>query len=292
MALPQSFITPDTPMGATVVPGGTTFRAWAPRASAVQVCYDGNWAPGPDNLLVRGDKGHWTGFVAGLGDGAPYKFWVVGEGGAGHKRDPYARELTAWAPVNCVVRDPRGYPWHDEGFRPPPFNDLVVYELHVGSFLVAPGGDIGTFLDVLGRVDHLVALGVNAVQLMPIVEFPTSSSQGYNGTDLFSPEQRYTQQDGGRIDEYRDRVNGYLARANRPGLSSEQLRGAGEQLKALIDICHLNGLAVLFDLVLNHAGPGFDDECLYFFDRARTGDNNNSLYFTDQGWVGGLLFAF
>ena len=245
-----------------------------------------------DNLLVRGDKGHWTGFVAGIGDGTQYKFWIVGEGGAGHKRDPYARELTAQAPVNCVARDPRGYPWHDAGFRPPPFNDLVVYELHVGSFFVAPGGDIGTFLDVLGRIDHLTALGINAVQLMPVVEFPTSSSQGYNGTDLFSPEQRYTQQDRGRIDEYRDRVNGFLARADRPGLSSGQLRGAGNQLKALIDICHLNGLAVLFDLVLNHAGPGFDDESLYFFDRAHTGDNDNSLYFTDQGWVGGLIFAF
>ncbi|MGV1009516.1 MAG: alpha amylase C-terminal domain-containing protein [Dermatophilaceae bacterium] len=292
MALPQDHIVENTPVGATLVEGGAVFRAWAPRARAVHVCYDGHWQPSEDNLLVRGPAGHWTGFVAGLGDDAAYKFWVRGEGSAGFKRDPRARELSPLGPPHCVVRNPAGFPWHDGWYRPPAFNDLVLYQLHVGSFFVSPGTDIGTFLDVLSRIDHLKSIGINALQLLPIAEFPTSSSLGYNGTDLFSPEQRYVEQDAATVEHLRDVVNGYLARAGQPGLTTQQLQGAPNQLKALVDVCHLNGLAVLLDLVLNHAGAGFDDESLYFFDRAPAGDNNNSLYFTDQGWAGGLLFAF
>ena len=66
----------------------------------------------------------------------------------------------------------------------------------------------------------------------------------------------------------------------------------GHQLKALIDLCHVYGLAVILDVVYNHAGGDFGDESLYFFDRAITRSNNDSLYFTDQGWAGGLVFAF
>lgn len=292
MASSQDHISSDTPMGATPIPDGATFRVWAPRAREVYVCYDGNWQPSDTNRLVRRGDGHWAGFVSGVGDSTEYKFWVVGDGSSGYKRDPYARELTARAPLNCVIRDLSAYPWHDQGFRPPAFNDLVLCQLHVGSFVVSPGDGIGTFLDVLTRIDYLTSTGVNALQLLPIAEFPTSSSQGYNGTDLFSPEQRYTQQDTTAVGHFRQIVNQYLARAGHPGLADAQLQGATNQLKALIDVCHLNGLSVLFDLVLNHAGPGFDDESLYFFDRAPIGDNNNSLYFTDQGWAGGLIFAF
>ena len=61
---------------------------------------------------------------------------------------------------------------------------------------------------------------------------------------------------------------------------------------ALIDLLHVHGIAVIFDVVYNHAGGGFDDESIYFGDRQPTGDNNRSLYFTDQGWAGGLVFAY
>ncbi len=294
MALPQHHVWPGTPMGVTLVGTGATVRLWAPRARAVHVCYDGQWTPVEDNRLVRGPAGHWTGFVDGLRDGSPYKMWVVGEGSSGFKRDPRARELTQ-DPVplaNCIAREPSSYPWHDAGFRPPAFHDLVLYQLHVGSFSVTPGHDVGTFLDVLGRLDHLLALGVNALQLLPVAEFPTSTSLGYNGTDLYSPEQRYAVQDPAALERARELVNGHLRRAGRPSLTTAQLRGGANQLKALVDVCHVHGLAVLVDVVYNHAGPGFDDESLYFLDRAPAADNNNSLYFTDQGWVGGLVFAF
>ncbi|SEK59085.1 1,4-alpha-glucan branching enzyme [Blastococcus sp. DSM 46786] len=294
MALPQHHVWPGTPMGATLAGTGATIRLWAPRARAVHVCYHGHWAPVEDNRLSRGPAGHWTGFVDGLRDGSQYKLWVVGDGSTGFKRDPRARELTP-DPVplaNGIVRDPGSYPWHDAGFRPPAFHELVIYQLHVGSMSVTPGHDVGTFLDVLGRLDHLLALGVNALQLLPVAEFPTSTSLGYNGTDLYSPEQRYAVQDPAALESARDLVNRYLTRGGRSGLTTGQLQGGANQLKALVDVCHLHGLAVLVDVVYNHAGPGFDDESLYFLDRAPAGDNNNSLYFTDQGWVGGLVFAY
>ena len=63
-------------------------------------------------------------------------------------------------------------------------------------------------------------------------------------------------------------------------------------MKALVDVFHVYGIAVLLDVVYNHAGGGFDDASIYFFDRQPTGDNNRSLYFTDQGYVGGLVFAY
>jgi 1,4-alpha-glucan branching enzyme len=132
-------------------------------------------------------------------DGDPYRFWVVGTGSAGPKRDPYARELGPGFPqADCIVREVWSYPWHDQGFRPPAFPDLIIYQFHVGTFFAvdsrgadrrAPGG--AKFLDVLDRLPYLVALGVNALQPLPVVEFATEHSLGYNGTDYFSPEMDY-----------------------------------------------------------------------------------------------------
>ena len=75
-------------------------------------------------------------------------------------------------------------------------------------------------------------------------------------------------------------------------MTAAQITGGASQIKAMVDLCHLYGIAVVFDVVYNHAG-GFvgDDECLYFWDRGATGNNNDSLYFTDCGMAGGLAFA-
>src|SRR5208337_2170987 len=72
----------------------------------------------------------------------------------------------------------------------------------------------------------------------------------------------------------------------------EELRPGVNQLKCLIDLAHLHGVAVIFDLVYNHAGGGFDPQSLYFYDRFPNGNQNNSLYFTEGGWAGGLVFAY
>src|SRR4029079_2271704 len=117
--------------------------------------------------------GRWTGFIDGAADGQRYKFYVVGDGSEGFKRDPYARELThEWPDPSCVLRDPDGFPWQDQEWRPPGVNDLVIYQLHVGTRF---GPDlpqrVGVLLDILDRVEYLADLGVNAIEPLPIVEY-------------------------------------------------------------------------------------------------------------------------
>src|SRR5450830_847996 len=115
MRTSQAHISPDTPMGATLVGGGATFRVWAPGAKQVYVVFNGktNIVPqATDELLKNDTTGHWTGFISGVTDGSLYRFWIVGPGGQGLKRDPYARELElhGWPEVDCIVRDPQRCP--------------------------------------------------------------------------------------------------------------------------------------------------------------------------------------
>jgi 1,4-alpha-glucan branching enzyme len=300
MATSQNYINPSTPMGANLVGGGCTFRVWAPRATDVFVCGDFTaWGPTDFGRLNPLPGGHWAGFVPGIADGAEYRFWITGQGSVGLKRDPFARELSTspeFPHSNCIVRDPAAYSWHDAGFRPPAFSDLVVYQLHVGAFGRRGPGKGGRFLDVLNRVPYLADLGINAVELLPIVEFPHDVSLGYNGVDFFSPEMAYAVAPV-ELPEYVAKVNDLLAARGRGPVGVQDLSTHVGQLKALVDVCHVYGLAILFDVVYNHAGGDFGGgpttaESLYFLDRFAAANNNNSLFFTDQGWAGGLVFAF
>jgi 1,4-alpha-glucan branching enzyme len=296
-------------MGATIAADGTGFRTWAPNAVSVSVVAGARlaaaqvagWQPDPDDALVPLGDGSWGGFLPGIGDGDPYLFYVAGAGGSGWKRDPFARELTitpAFPGSFCTVRDPACYPWHDQGWVPPAFSDLIIYQLHIGSWWAqdAAGNDVrattgGTFLDAAEKLDYLRALGVTAVQLLPLQEFETAFSMGYNGVDYFSPEARYVvppQAVTARLPA----VNAMLAGFGQPGLTGAQLSPGVNQLKCFIDLCHLHGIAVILDLVYNHAGGGFDDHSLWFYDRQANGNLNHSLYFTDQGWAGGEIFAY
>jgi 1,4-alpha-glucan branching enzyme len=196
------------------------------------------------------------------------------------------------------VRDPHSYPWHDGGWRPPPFHELIIYQLHVGVFWAvdAEGNDrrrgYGRFLDVIERISYLQGLGVTAIQLLPIQECDCAFSLGYNGLDYFSPEMTYQLEDPGEIARHLEPINAILAAAGAPALSVVDLLPGPNQLKCLIDLCHLNGLAVIFDVVYNHAGGGFSDRSLWFYDRQPYGDDNRSRYFTDQGHAGGKIFAY
>jgi 1,4-alpha-glucan branching enzyme len=306
----QDHVDRSTPLGANLVANGATFRAWAPGANEVHLKLNtpsGQFQPGPATLLAKDPSGFWGGFVAGVQDGDAYRFWVVGPGGAGFKRDPYAREMgldPAWPDCDCVVRDPNSYPWHDQGFRAPAFSDLIVYQFHVGTYYATnpDGADrraarCGTFLDVLYKLQHLLDLGVNALEPLPVVEFESDTSMGYNGADLFSPEMRYAAT-GPELDRYSGLVNGLLAAKGKSALTREQLRSQANQLKAFVDVCHVYGLAVLFDVVYNHAGAGapgnkmFDDQSLYFFDFQVRHSDNDSLYFTDRDQAGGRVFDY
>jgi len=330
----QANCTATTPMGATLVSnqglagGGATFRAWAPRALAVYVngVFGGVNHTGqtPDLLLAIDANGYWSGFLPEAADGDTYIFYVVGAGSSGFKRDPYARELAndpvAPFPIcPAIIRSANAYPWHDTGFRTPDFADMVLYQLHIGTYAPTAPGRASTFLDVLEKIPYLVALGVNVVQPLPLYEMEDSPSQGYpglgyQGADLYSPEFDYTVYDAADLARYLATINRLLAAKGFAPMTLADISPAVAQMRAMVDLLHVYGIAVVFDVVYNHAGGWSqtytvpksvascgvlhgDDESLYFWDRALTTnasgayDNNQSLYFTDQGFVGGLSFA-
>jgi len=302
--LSQQNIAAATPTGARLVPGGATFKVWAPRATEVYL--NGSFAgqsfdqQTPDRLLSKDVAGYWTGFQAGAADGDPYRFWVRGTGTNGYKRDPYATELgpsAAFPDCFGILRRTGAYPWHDAGFRTPDFSDVVIYQAHIGTYAIATPGVSSNFLDVAAKVPYLAALGINMLQPLPIDEQEANPGLGYSGADLFSPDFPYVA-DPTTLPAHLARINGLLSAKGLPPLALADIASAPAQLKVLVDLCHVHGIAVAFDLVYNHAG-GFtvdgalDDNCLYYFDRVRNiGDNNDSLYFTDQDrGTGGLAFA-
>lgn len=284
-------ISDETPMGANLIGEGAAFRVWAPHAHRVHACVNGV-APDESNLLTPSEQGHWRGFLPGVRDRDRYKFFVEGDGSAGSKRDPFARELDTPFPGDCVIRS-SDFPWHDTGFATPRFENFVIYQLHVGVFFTPNlPQKAGTFLDVATKIPYLTALGITAIQLMPIQEFPTQFSLGYNGVDYFSPEMDFAADDA-NLAGYLAQLNPLLEAKGLAPYAANDLSGEMEQLKALIDLCHIHGLAVLLDLVYNHAGGDFGDESIYFFDRQSTAAGNaNSLYFSERGHAGGLVFDF
>ena len=278
----------------------------------------------PDLLLAKDANGYWSGFVAEAADGDTYIYYVVGAGSSGIKRDPYARELAndpaAPFPIcNAILRSAKAYPWHDAGFRTPDFADMVVYQLHIGTYAPSAPGRASTFLDVLEKVPYLTALGVNVVQPLPLYEMEDSPSQGYpglgyQGADLFSPEFDYTVYDATDLKHSLATINRLLAAKGFAPMTLADITPAVAQMRAMVELLHVYGIAVCFDVVYNHAGGWSqtytvpksvaaggmlhgDDESLYFWDRAvptdasGNWDNNQSLYFTNQGFVGGLSFA-
>lgn len=279
MSTSQLNINSNTALGANLVAGGATFRTWAPAAREVYIAlgHPGGTASvafpkDPDTLLVKDAAGYWAGFIPGIKAGDLYRFYVIGTGSEGFKRDPYARELEqdGYPDCNCIVCDPWDYPWHDTDFRPPAFSDLIVYQFHIGVFYAEndDGQDIrphrvNKILDVVVRIKYFADLGINAVMPLPFQEFQGENSLGYNGTDLFSPEMDYTVRVAD-LAPYLDRVNRLLEAKRQGSLTVAQLTGQANQFKAFIDLCHLYGIAVITDVVYNHAGGGFDDQSIKF----------------------------
>jgi 1,4-alpha-glucan branching enzyme len=308
MAASQAHINANTPLGANIVDGGVTFRTWAPNAKQVYVAlndpgtaFPSVWQKSDNDLLVKDANGYWSGFVQGLSDGGEYRFYVVGPTGIeGFKRDPYARELKldGYPDCNCIVRSPSQFTWHDQGYRPPAFNDLIVYQLHIGVFFAedSQGQDIRRnrvckFLDVVNRIEYLADLGINAILTLPFQEYQGRNSLGYNGTDLFSPEMDYTVRTPD-LHSYLVLVNRLLTAKGKPPRTIQELSGQINQLKTLVDLCHLYGIALIMDVVYNHAGPGFDGQSILFFDQQPQGDKANSLYFTREEHASGSIFDF
>ncbi len=218
-------------MGAIPYDGGASFRVWAPFASSVAATGTFNqWSLAP--LAPEGD-GYWSADVDGAKIGDQYKFVLTSpyREGPFDKNDPYARSLTN-SVGNCIIAE-FDFAWQAPDFRLPPWNDLVIYELHVGSFLfdTASRSGRGDFESVIGKLDYLKDLGVTAIQVLPSDEFPGDVSWGYNPAYIFAIEESY----GG--------PNGF---------------------RRLVDEAHMRGIGVIYDVVYNHLGPS--DLDLWQFD--------------------------
>lgn len=162
--------------GATPYRGGCRFVVWAPHADEVHVTGTFNdWSPAAHALARRPD-GLWTATVPGARAGDQYRYRIVTWGRELFRIDPYARRVTSSignAVVTSRYRRPPGR------FRPPALNELLIYELHVGTFGKRPGDEgPGTIAGARERLPYLRDLGVNAVEIMPLAEFAGGYSWG------------------------------------------------------------------------------------------------------------------
>lgn len=213
-----------------IAPDTVTFVMYAPFKPFVSLVGDFNNWNSRANLMVTNGAGLWWTTIPHPGP-TRYGFYVaVDDQSHVWVADPYATEIRweqdgpwAWLADEETLRRRRSFPWQDEGWRTPHLADLVIYELGVRDFSGRWQNNrpvYGNFASVEAKLDYLADLGVNAIELMPIQHFPGQSSWGYNPVFYFAPAQVY---------------------------------GTPEECKRLVDGCHRRGMAVILDVVLNHA---------------------------------------
>jgi 1,4-alpha-glucan branching enzyme len=295
-------------MGATVADDGTHFRVWAPTADAVHVALVApgssslsGWQADASNLLAKDSAGFWSGFFPDVTRGWQYRYWTKGPSGEGYKRDPRAveLELNGYPDCHCRILGASSYPWHDLGFSTPRFNDLIIYQLHIGVFYAVRDGidiranRVSKFLDAVDRIEYLASLGVNAIELLPVVEWQGEASRGYNNTDFFSPEMDYCVPPGD-LDTYLPRINALLRAKGHDAIDASHVGDQRNQLKFLVDLCHVYGLAVIGDVVFNHGGGPFDDQSMRFFSRPSNHEwwDGDDYFIPGPGLAGGRIFDY
>jgi maltooligosyltrehalose trehalohydrolase len=186
-----------------------SFRVWAPEAVQVEIKIGSDLFP-----MTAGEDGWWFAALPLSRAGIDYAFILEGD-------EPLPDPRSPWQPngIHGFSRtmDHDAFSWTDRHWRAQPFSSAIVYELHIGTFTPQ-----GTFLAAIGKLHHLVALGITHLELMPLAEFSGNRGWGYDGVDLYAPHHAY---------------------------------GAPDDLKRLVDACHARGLAVILDVVYNHLGP-------------------------------------
>ncbi len=233
---------------------GTTFRVWAPNATSVYVPnQSNNWSTTSTPLAKEITNSVWSGVwsvdVPKVFPGAQYKFYINYSGGNVWKHDPRARLVTysgTTSGANDIIYDPTTFNWKGDNFTAPALSDLVVYELHMGTF--PSGSTPSRFLSATNKLDYLKSLGVSAVEVMPIAEFSGDVSWGYNPAQPFAVENI-----------------GY---------------GGPDGFKVFVQACHARGIAVLLDTVHNHYGP--DDLDMWDFDGYAGGGLGGGIYFNQS----------
>ena len=220
-----------------------SFTVWAPLKKKVALVLEDD----KPRALKPIDFGYWSADIDGVAAGTEYSF-VLDDG----KRlpDPASRaQLRGVHGPSAVI--PATYDWTDQGWRGIPLGDMVIYELHVGTFT-----DQRNFEGVISRLPYLKALGVNALELMPVSQFPGDRNWGYDGVFPFAVQASY---------------------------------GGAAGLKKLVNQAHAAGIAVILDVVYNHQGPEgnyLSEYGPYFTDKYKTGWGQAINF--DDAWCDGV----
>jgi maltooligosyltrehalose trehalohydrolase len=200
------------PVGAEVQPqGGVHFRVWAPRCRDIALEIEGL----PPLALKPEPNGYFSATVPEARPGMRYRFRADGQQDA--LPDPASRFQPEGPHGPSEIVDPAGFAWNDAVWRGRPRQELVLYEMHVGTFTPE-----GNWHAAAGELSALAELGITCIELMPVAEFPGTFGWGYDGVDLFAPTRLY-----GRPDDFR----------------------------RFVDRAHGLGIAVILDVVYNHMGP-------------------------------------
>jgi len=201
------------PFGVELADGAAHFRLWAPAATEVEV----EVTTGQSRLgaaLAATGGGWFQTAIRDVGAGARYAYRI--DGGL-LVPDPASRFNPEDVHAPSMIVDPLAFTWSELAWCGRPWEEAVIYELHVGTFTEA-----GTFLAAIDRLDHLAVLGVTAIELMPVADFPGARNWGYDGVLPYAPDASY---------------------------------GTPEDLKLLVQAAHARGLMVILDVVYNHFGP-------------------------------------
>jgi maltooligosyltrehalose trehalohydrolase len=256
------------PFGAELLGDGSArFRLWAPSARSVALCIGRD--SGEETIPLDGRPDGWCTAIAAAEAGTRYRYRIDDDL---YVPDPASRFQPNDVHGSSEVIDPTAFTWSDDDWHGRRWEEVVLYELHVGSF--SPEGN---YAGVHAHLEHLCELGVTAIELMPLADFPGRRNWGYDGTLLFAPDGQY---------------------------------GRPETLKTLVDAAHRLGLMVFVDVVYNHFGPDGNYLSLYaapfFTDRHQTpwgaainfdGDQSrvvrdfyihNALYWLEEYHVDGL----
>ncbi|NNE09173.1 MAG: hypothetical protein HKN20_11485, partial [Gemmatimonadetes bacterium] len=210
------------PYGAVKTTTGAVFRTWAPGASSARVRGDFNGWTTVNPMQANGND--WIARIPGVADRDNYKLYFNDGASPVWKTDAHSRAINAGDNNNSIVEDPTRYVWNSNSFVTPALEEMIIYQIHIGTF-AGRNDPHGTapfpsgYLEVADRAYQLAELGVNAVQICPINEFPGDESAGYNPIGIYSPEWIY---------------------------------GTPDECKAMIDSLHAHGIAVLLDIVYNH----------------------------------------
>jgi maltooligosyltrehalose trehalohydrolase len=224
-------------------------EVWAPLVKKVELILSEKGIKIP--LSAEGELGYWKGLSDQIEEGDLYKLVIDGK----EFPDPASLSQPDGVHGSSQAINITDFPWSDSDWSNIPLNDYILYELHSGTFTHE-----GTFLGICEKLDYLKELGINAIEIMPVAQFPGSRNWGYDGVFPFAVQNSY---------------------------------GGARALQNLVNTCHEKGIAVILDVVYNHMGPEgnyLGEYGPYFTEKYRT-PWGNAINFDDE-WCDGVRYYF